>query len=438
MKWSRYNHLYRSKIKDKWVLYNSVSGALIDLDHENYEELIKLKNNPETVYQYSNSKELIDARILVDKDSTAINKKQLEVLQNRFSRNIVDLTIAPSLACNFRCSYCFQKELPKYVMSEETQNNLIRFVKLLSREAQLLRIAWFGGEPLLSLDLIKSISKRVKEEVSAPLESHVITNGYLLNGDTIQTLSELGVTFYQITIDGLEESHDRRRPLHNKKGTFKTIMKNIETLLQRNDGIEVAIRVNVDSKNTDEYHAVYKYLYDRFGEGNIRVHPGFIDKYSFSCSSVDSCSLERHERAKFLVDQYAKHGIYSDKFYPAINHNSCMARYINSYVVGPHGDLYKCLSLLGVEQMSIGNLNNDGDVIENEDLLVDFLKGNDYLDNPDCIQCQLFPVCDGGCPYLKMKEGLFGELHDTCHVAKGNLSEFLEMHIDTRENGVAR
>jgi uncharacterized protein len=438
MKWSRYNYLYRSKKMNRWILYNSVSGALIALDHKNYEDLINLKDSPEMVQQYSNSNELIDAQILVHKDSTALNKKKLEVLQNRLSRNILDLTIAPTLACNFKCSYCFQQEQPEYVMTEETQNNLVRFVKMVKGKAQILRIAWFGGEPLLAIDRMKSFCQRVKEEINVPLESHVITNGYLLNSDTIHTLGDLGVTFYQITIDGLEETHNRRRPLHNKKGTFQTIIKNIETLIQMNNEIEVAIRVNIDSENTDEYHAVHKYLYDRFGRGNLRVHAGFIDNYSFSCSSVESCSLARHERAKFFADQYAQHGIYSDTLYPTINYNSCMARYINSYVVGPDGELYKCLSLLGVKQMSIGNVNNAGDVIEDEDLLVEFLKGNDYLDNPECNQCLLFPVCDGGCPYLKIKEELFGEAHDTCHVAKGNLNEFLDMHIDMREKAAAK
>jgi uncharacterized protein len=160
MKWSRYNYLYRSKKMNRWILYNSVSGALIALDHKNYEDLINLKDSPEMVQQYSNSNELIDAQILVHKDSTALNKKKLEVLQNRLSRNILDLTIAPTLACNFKCSYCFQQEQPEYVMTEETQNNLVRFVKMVKGKAQILRIAWFGGEPLLAIDRMKSFCKR--------------------------------------------------------------------------------------------------------------------------------------------------------------------------------------------------------------------------------------------------------------------------------------
>jgi uncharacterized protein len=435
MKWSKYNYLYRSEKTNQWILFNSMSGALIALDRENYEELRHLKDNPEAVQQCANSRELIDAHIFVNDDLTAIDKKKLKVLQNRFSKDIIDLTIAPTLACNFNCSYCFQQDTPKYVMSEETESNLVTFLKRLSRGGKYLRITWFGGEPLLALDRMKSFCQRIRQEVNLPFEHQVITNGYLLNSDTIHTLANLGVVYYQITIDGLEDTHNRRRPLHNKGGTFQTIMKNIETLIQSNSKIAIVIRANIDGENADEYQTLDKYLHHRFRGGNIRVYPGFTDNYSFSCSSVGSCVLSRHQRANFFVEQYAKHGIDTGKFYPKVNYYSCMARRPATFAVDPRGALYKCLSLLGVDQMSIGNVNNKGDEIENEDLMTEFLKGNDYLDNAKCNQCLLFPVCDGGCPYLKMKEKLFGEMHDTCHVAKGNLRKFLEMHIKIKERG---
>lgn len=439
MQWSRYNYFYWSKKLNRWILYNSVSGALIALDHENYKKLTELKDNPETAHQYSNYDELVDAQILVRKDRAAINKKKLEVLQNRLSRNMLELTIAPTLACNFKCPYCFQKEAPEYVMTEETEDNLARFIKLLAQGTQLLRIVWFGGEPLLALDRIKLFYTKIKKEgIDTPLESHVITNGYLLNSSAIRELSGLGVTFYQITIDGLEETHNRRRPLRGNKGTFQTIMGNIETLMRLDDKAKVAIRVNIDSENADEYHAVRKYFHDRFGTERIHTRTGFVDNYTFSCSSAGSCGLKRDEKAKFFIDQYTRYGIYSDKFYPTINYNSCMARYINSYVIGPYGELYKCLSLLGVKEMSIGNVNNKDNVIEKEELLVEFLKGNDYLDDPKCNRCFLFPACDGGCPYFQMKEEIFGEAHDTCFIAKGNLDDFLEMHIDMKEKTPAK
>lgn len=127
---------------------------------------------------------------------------------------------------------------------------------------------------------------------------------------------------------------------------------------KRTKKIGVVVRVNVDRENSNEYHTICRYLSDKFGE-RVRVHAGFVDNYTFACRSAESCNLDRRERAKFLVDQYARHGIYSDRLYPRLNHDSCMARHINSFAVDPDGDLYKCLSLVGVKEMAVGNVNNN-------------------------------------------------------------------------------
>lgn len=160
MIWSKYNYLYRSERTGRWILYNSVSGALIALSDGSYRELTSLKDNPELLECYSNANELIDSKIFVNKDSTAINTKKLKVIEKRLSRDAFDLTIAPILACNFRCTYCFQDNLPKRLMSETTEDNVIRFLKRMKREAALLRITWFGGEPLLALKRMKSFCEK--------------------------------------------------------------------------------------------------------------------------------------------------------------------------------------------------------------------------------------------------------------------------------------
>lgn len=318
-------------------------------------------------------------------------------------------------------------------MTDQTEDGLLRFIKDKGRKARLLDITWFGGEPLIVLGRIKSIYKRIREEIGLPIESSVITNGYLLNRPTITSLHHLGVSFYQVTIDGQESTHNARRPLRNGGGTFKTILHNIAQLLEMDRKVEVAIRVNIDSENSEEYHSLYACLSRAFESNRVRIYPGFVDNYTFGCTSVGSCILNRDGRARFYLDQYYKYGIYGNWFYPKVSYDNCMARAVSSFVVGPRGDLYKCLAAVGVEQMSIGNVNNPENFISNEELMTRFLEGNDYLNSTECQQCVLFPVCDGGCPYLKLKERMLGEPHDTCLIAKGHLGDFLDAHIESKE-----
>lgn len=318
-------------------------------------------------------------------------------------------------------------------MTNQTEDGLLRFIKDRGRRARLLDLTWFGGEPLMALGRIESIYKRITGEIGLPIYSSVVTNGYLLNRPTITSLHDLGVSSYQVTLDGQESTHNTRRPLHNGGGTFSTILRNVAQLLEMDRKVKVAIRVNIDSENSEEYHSLYAYLSREFDSNRVRIYPGFVDNYAFGCTSVESCILGRDDRARFYLDQYYKYGIYGNWFYPKVSYDNCMARAVNSFVIGPRGDLYKCLAAIGVEQMSIGNVNNPGNFISNEELMTQFLEGNDYLNSTECQQCVLFPVCDGGCPYLKLKEQMLGKPHDACIIAKGHLEEFLEAHIESRE-----
>jgi len=260
MKWSIFNFLYPSKNDNGWVLYNSLSNVLINMNQDNYEKLISLRENPILINMFSNAKELINSKILVEDDQIEIDKLKLEVLRKRFTNDILDITIVPTLSCNFNCTYCFQDGLPTYIMDDRTEDNIIDFIKLFKSNIKFLQITWFGGEPLLVFDKIKSISKKLINEINIPFESNIITNGYLLDENVIAQLDNLHIKFIQITIDGLEETHNTRRRLHNNKNTFQTIIKNLESVIKLKPEIKISIRVNIDKDNTDEYHKIYKFL----------------------------------------------------------------------------------------------------------------------------------------------------------------------------------
>ena len=62
-------------------------------------------------------------------------------------------------SCNLNCVYCFQKHDTQHEMSFETCKSCIDWVfnNILSNDTNRAEIAFFGGEPLLRFDLIRSI-----------------------------------------------------------------------------------------------------------------------------------------------------------------------------------------------------------------------------------------------------------------------------------------
>lgn len=80
-----------------------------------------------------------------------------------------------------------------------------------------------------------------------------ITNGYDL-AYYEDLLGENMIRMLQITVDGCEEQHNKRRIHHSDKDTFSTIISNIGIALKR--GTSVAIRVNTDANNISDLESL--------------------------------------------------------------------------------------------------------------------------------------------------------------------------------------
>jgi radical SAM protein with 4Fe4S-binding SPASM domain len=54
------------------------------------------------------------------------------------------------------------------------------------------------------------------------------------------------------------------------------------------------------------------------------------------------------------------------------------------------------MAVVGDKNQMIGDINNE-DWLKDEDVLMKFLKKDDFLDNPICNDCKFFPVCNENC-----------------------------------------
>ena len=104
--------------------------------------------------------------------------------------------------------------------------------------------------------------------------------------------------------------------------------------------------------------------------------------------------------------------------YPNIS--ICGAVSINSLVIDPKGDIYKCWNEVGRSNGKVGNIDNP---IAVNNRLLDWLAYDPFESN-DCIECTVFPICMGGCPYypLNKKENKFKTIkyngNETIHLIK--------------------
>lgn len=394
MNWSLYNYLFNNQ--ENYYLYNSYTNNLIQFDSEFNEVLLNCKNHEFDKVSTDILDTLEKEKILVDNDEDIYNNIKLKRTISRFNSNILALTIAPTTACNFRCIYCYETGIECKTISKSTDfvEDIIKFAKSFPYIEHLF-VTWYGGEPLLKFDFIESLSIRFKKEF-AQYSANMITNGYLLNENIILKLKNLHINMLQITIDGMQSTHNKRRPHAFNSDSFQTIIKNLDCLFRLYPEVGVALRVNVDKSNSGEYHELYKFLSERYDNCKINIHPGWVTD-EFSIEPNCDC-LTTLERTSFLVEQSMLYNI-PVKLFPSSEYGECSARHINSFVIGPEGEVYKCWNDIGKLDKNIGNIK-DFSIFNS--ICTNYMFGNDPLASNRCKKCFCFPICNGGCPYSRI------------------------------------
>jgi len=408
MKASFYNHIV--DLEDgKALLYNSASGALAEIDPESRTRLDRVlaMGQAETDADRELFDGLVEGGYLIDEkvDETAMIRARSR--RQKIEGATLSLTIAPTLACNFCCNYCFESQ-SNVRMKPDMEQALLRFAAREMARADKLLVTWFGGEPTLCLPTIERIQRGLAELAERhKIKFHpasIVTNGYLLDKTMAERLKEMGIGSAQITIDGPEEVHDRRRKLHSGRGTYRQIMDN---LAESAEILRVGIRINVDRDNAESAHGVLADLERRGILSKVQVHFAQVTSGTGVCADMrDRCfSGEEYSRSQVsLYRALIERGIYRYDYPQVFGGVHCGALSDHYYVVGPGGLLFRCWEELSSDPaMSIGS-------ILTEALTPDQQKNRDRYRNWEpltmsgCAACRVLPICMGGCPIMGMRQ----------------------------------
>lgn len=423
LKWSRFNYLFNRE--KQYYLYNSLSNSFAKLDKESYDVL---NNGNYEQIDTGLFEQLVQIKAFVNNDQDEINKVKFITISNRNDDTNLILTINPTFACNFACSYCFEKKHHNIFMSDEIENGIISFINK-HPNAKNLDITWFGGEPLLAFDRIISLTKKM-QALGLRYKAGIITNGYLLTEKVIGELPKLGIGSIQITIDGMEALHNSRRCLKSGGPTFETIVKNIDILKTQHPEIYVSVRVNIDYTNDDDFLDLYHYFTEK-KYNNFSISLSFVTDLSgcHPCSTM----YNREQKARFITKLRKKYKLDFSWIYPQNDRYECAIRNRNAVVIGPEGELYKCWNDVGIKEKVIGNIEGK---VTNENLLLRYLVAADPLEDTKCQECLLFPVCGGGCPYSRIQNLYDEQKTNVCPLIKDHLEEFLLTHATCKPHNI--
>ena len=321
---------------------------------------------------------------------------------------ITGVTIAPTMACNARCYYCFEQGARWGYMDDATADAVSDFLIERCVEKRIY-IAWFGGEPLLAPGVIERITARIKA-AGIVVESTITTNGLLLDESVRARLSEWGTYRIQITLDGVGEEYNRIKSYVGFEGDpFEAVMGNIESLF-RQGGVSVHIRLNYRSTDRRRIEETFRYVNDRFGDEELL----YLYGAPLDLPESKSYSEFDHDEGCLFLDVLhlsLDNGFENDElnFRAGVNvsgdYNAVLGELMLSpfpapcfmtnkwrFVIDDCGKLYKCQKHLGKEAYSCGDVF--AGVQENE--YFSYYTTSELHDE-HCASCFMLPICQGGC-----------------------------------------
>lgn len=317
------------------------------------------------------------------------------------------LIIMPHQNCNFRCVYCYEK-FDKNKMLPEVESGLINLVteRLSSLKYKTFTVSWFGGEPLLAVDVIERLSERFKEiaqQFNVNYLAAITTNGYYLDDTVIQTLLKNNVRGFQVTVDGTQTCHDSQRILKNGNPTYERIMNNLLHLSRQTEQFQATVRMNVGPDNLKHVEQHIKDIKQHFGHDNrFQLYFHNIGHWGGpNDNAIDICSENTALKLTSLAsNQEMKAMPIFEHIKP---HATCYAASPHSFVIGSDGLVYKCTIALYDEFNHVGHLDSDGNLELSEEKMTLWTKSG--IQDTKCRNCFFAPSCQGdSCPLVRIRE----------------------------------
>jgi len=224
--------------------YDVNTNAFIELSNETYtylQTLLECGNSdlPASEEVGHSLDHLRSQGFFSTKRPKKIEHGQSSLMEYQLHKNINQMTLQITQECNFRCSYCsygakefqYQRDHSSKKMSLETAFRAIDFFVAHSTNQSDATVGFYGGEPLLEYEKIKTIIEYAEKKLFGKnLSFPITTNASLLTIEMARYFSEHNVSL-TISLDGTPEIHDRSRKFAaTGGGTFAAIKKNLDQI----------------------------------------------------------------------------------------------------------------------------------------------------------------------------------------------------------------
>jgi radical SAM protein with 4Fe4S-binding SPASM domain len=367
--------------------------------------------------------------------------------------------------CNLNCLHCLM-ESPSGRFGDLPYESLENFANQFV-QANVMQVAISGGEPFLRDDILDIIAFLSEKNLWL---REIFSNGLLIQKKHLDAIRQSGFCpSFQISFDGIN-AHDYMR---QAKGIEKTVIQKIEMI--RSEGFPVTVSTSLDKKNAAylmKTYQLFKKLDIQFWRIGAPQKIGNWKNSSTAISLKDEADayipllqkwMEDNQPFEIQMSCFYRSGMYSEKpgeqkpllekiqdnEFHEIDVKNNISSFENIYNCNsyreqinllPDGTLTPCPGFLdeALLRRMPNLLHQDlSDALTQSYLreILDMTKAEVLLHNPECVDCEKFERCGGGCRVSALVET--GEMMQKdpilCELWKSGLKQSFEAEREGME-----
>lgn len=315
-------------------------------------------------------------------------------------------------ACNLRCRYCYGAsigagsrhlygadagEMPWEVARAGVDSLVDR-----RGRARELSVVFFGGEPLLAMDLIRRVAAHIRsreQQEGVSVELSLSTNGIGLDDEVIATLEEYRIGC-QVSIDGPPAIHNANRPTPAGDGSYERVIAGVRRLLAARPG-RVTARVTASHAAIDLPGVVDHLL--SLGFSSVHVEPcvGGDVATAVTGADIEAMCAHNEELATLLLERVRSNRVFAyHNLVRFIRHTRVVRQRLAHHcgaartmaALARDGGYYPCHRFVGMPEYRMGDVWQGFDPALQRRVLALTVDNR-----PGCRECWARYLCGGGC-----------------------------------------
>ena len=309
--------------------------------------------------------------------------------------------LVPTLGCPSNCSYCWSSEEDSPIMSIETIEEVVKWLKDFRDDP--VTFTFHGGEPLLAgADFYRKALPLLADGLSHLRPSFALqTNLWKMTPEIAQILAEYNIPIGS-SLDGPKELNDLQRG----KGYYEKTMRGYE--IARANGLAVRFICTFTSYSVKFKEDIFNFFMEN--GLTLKLHPALPSLRSEKPEKWALDPKEYGELLIYLLDKYLEHigeievmnidnlckGVFTRRG-SVCTFVDCME---STFAVGPDGSIYPCYRFVGMPEYVMGNVYDHPGMADlaRSDAWKLMHQFKEYVDR-ECRECAYIKFCRGGCPY---------------------------------------